>query len=38
MTTITTSEFWQLGTVGVLGPSVEVKLVGRSQVTSPAER
>jgi len=32
MTAINTLEFPQLSTVGVLGPSTEVKLVGESTV------
>lgn len=31
MTTITTYEYWQLGSVGVIGPSCEVRLVGESE-------
>ena len=30
MTTITTPDFWQIGSVGTLGPSCELKLAGRS--------
>ena len=34
MTAITTQAFWQIGNVGVLGPSTELKLVGAHRTFS----
>lgn len=37
MTAITTPEFWQVGSVGVLGPSTELKLIGIFYPSSTAD-